>query len=336
MGLKLAVNRSGSAVSVPLGDRVAHSIVTDLNAMAIRALAKGYQVSGNMSYLDAANEVFEVLFANNWDGDAGGWFAETVDGEPYDPLEDEDVKYYKYSEIQFQMIFALEDLYELTDSIYPIRLVLDTFELALEHLWDVANEGFVSNSNQIWEVFNDEWELHYTTVQGQGIISLARAWNYGLPIVSRVRINPTNPRPEDSVYFSVQAIDTDGIDFVYANYTLSEGGNETTGVLPLLPHPSIGGLYNSTIGTLEDDTSVNFEVVANDTTGRTFVAGIYHFVVREDTFAPVVDLHAIYPTGTIQPGDEIVIDFESTEFPVQSHTNTCELIWRTLDTAYVR
>ena len=336
VGLKLAVNRTGSAVVVHPGDRVAHSIVSDINAIAIRALLKGYETTGNMTYLDMANQVFEALFANNWDGESGGWFAETVDGEPYDPLEDEDVKYYKYSEIQFQMILALEDLYEVTDSIYPVRLVIDTLELTLEHLWDLADEGFVRNSNQIWEVFNVDWEVHYTTVQAQGVVSLSRIWNYGLPIVSRVRINPTNPRPEDPVFFSVQAIDSDGIDCVYVNYTMAEGINETTGILPLSAHPSIGGLYNSSMGTLPDDTSVNFEVVANDTTGRTFVAGLYHFIVRIDTFAPTVALHAIYPNGGIQPGDNIVIDIESTEFPVQSHTNTCDLLWRTLDTAYVR
>ena len=336
IGLKLAVNRTGTTVVVTPGDRVAHSIVTDINAIAIRALVKGYGTTGNATYLEFANEVFEALFANNWDGESGGWFAETVDGEPYDPLEDEDVKYYKYSEIQFLIILALEDLYEATDSIYPVRLIFDTYELVLANLWDLADEGFVSNSNQIWEVFNPEWEVHYTTVQAQGVVSLSRIWNYGLPIVSRVRINPTNPRPDDSVYFSVQALDTDGIDFVYVNYTLTDGGNETNGILPLPAHPSIGGLFNSTMGTLEDDTSVNFEIVANDTTGRTFVAGLYHFVVRVDTFAPIVQLHNIYPDGTIRSGDDIVIDIESTEFPVQSHTNTCELVWRTLDTAYVR
>ncbi len=93
--------------------------------------------------------VFETLIDNNWDAESGGWFAEVVDGEPYDPLEDEDVKFYKYSEIQFQMIVALEDLYEATDSIYPIRMVIDTLELTLGHLWDPGVEGFVSNGNQI-------------------------------------------------------------------------------------------------------------------------------------------------------------------------------------------
>ena len=334
IGLKLAVTRIGGAVVVSPGDRVAHSIVTDINAMAIRALLKGYGTTGNMTYLDMANQVFEALFANNWDGGDGGWFTETVDGEPYDPLEDEDVKYYKYSEIQFQMILALEDLYEVTDSIYPVRIVVDTLELTLEHLWDIADEGFVSNSNQIWEVFNAEWEIHYTSVQAQGVVGMSRIWNYGLPIVSRVRISPTNPRPQDSVYFSVQAIDTDGIDSVYVNYTLSEGGNETTGALPLPAHPNIGGLYNSTMGALEDGTSVNFEVVANDTTGRMFVAGLYHFIVRTDTFAPDVELHAIYPTGQVRAGDNVVIDFESYEFPVQSHTNSCVMLWRMFDSAY--
>jgi len=334
-GLKLAVTRTGGLVNVGEKERVARSVVTDLNAMAIRALVKGYDTTGNTTYLDATAEVFEALLANNWDGESGGWFTEIVDGLPYDPLEDEDVKYYKYSEIQFQMILALESLYEATDSIYYIRLVIDTLELVLEHLWDIGDEGFVSNSNQIWAVIGTDWKIHYTAVQAQAVLSLERAWGYGLPIVSRVRISPTNPRPEDIVVFSVTALDDDGIDFVYVNYTMRVGSNVTYGILPLPSNPQVGGVYNNSMSPLEDSTAVNFEVVANDTTGRSFIAGSYYFIVRLDTFAPVVELHAIYPTDEVRVGDEIVIDIETYEFPEQSHTNSCELWWRLNAGAYV-
>ncbi|MFW9806737.1 MAG: hypothetical protein ACFFFK_08420, partial [Candidatus Thorarchaeota archaeon] len=97
MGLKLAVDQDGGIVIVDEGDRVARSIVTDINAMAIRTLIRGYEATGNSTYLDSANELFETLFQNNWDGENGGWYAEVVDGVPYDPLDDEDVKFYKYS-----------------------------------------------------------------------------------------------------------------------------------------------------------------------------------------------------------------------------------------------
>ncbi|MFW9833726.1 MAG: hypothetical protein ACFFEK_07015 [Candidatus Thorarchaeota archaeon] len=334
MGLKLAVSRSGGYLSVEEGDRVAHSIVTDINAIAIRALIKGYEITGNTTYLGSANAVFEALFANNWDGDNGGWFAEVVDGEPYDPLNDEDVKYYKYSEIQFQMIMAMEDLYEITGSIYPIRIVIDTLELVLTSLWDHEYEGFVSNSNQIWQVFAEDWEVHYTAVQTLAIISLDRVWSYGLPIVTRVRITPTNPRPEDNVYFSATAFDDDGIDSVYVNYSLRVGSNTTHGILPLIPHPTINGLYNNSLGTLANNSAVNFEVVANDTTGQVFVAGIYFFFVRTDNFAPTATLYAIYPSGQVRVGDDVIIDMETYEFPLHSSTNSCEIWWRLNAGAY--
>ncbi len=333
-GLVLAVDRDGDAVSVQSGDRVARSVVTDINAIAIRALLEGYTTTGNQTYLDTANDVYEALFEYSWDGANGGWYAETVDGEPYDPLDDEDVKFYKYSEIQFQMILTLADLYEVTDSIYPIRMIIDILELVLEHLWDLDYEGFVSNGNQIWDVIGEEWGVHYTTVQALAIISLERVWNYGLPIVSRVRINPTNPRPQDSIYFSATVIDDDGIDTVFINYTMSNGNNESIGIIPLLSHPTIGGVFNNTLEPLEDGTSVNFEVFANDTTGRVFIAGIYFFMVRIDTFPPIVELHATYPKDSIYAGDNVVIDIESYEFPEQSHTNSCEFIWRLFDTPY--
>ncbi len=335
-GYMLATNRSGGPIVVAEGNRVAHSIVTDLNAMAMRALVKGFETTGDTTYLNQATEIFETLIANNWDGEEGGWFAETVDGAPYDPLDDEDVKYYKYSEIQFQMILALEDLYEASDSIYPIRMVIDTLELTLGHLWDPGVEGFVSNGNQIWAVITDDWRIHYTAVQAQGVLSLERAWRYGLPIVSSVRINPTNPRPEDIVYFSVTALDDDGIDFVYVNYSMKVGGNTSYGTFPLLSHPQIGGIFNNSIGTFDDTTEVNFDIVANDTTGRSFVAGSYYFIVRTDTFAPIAELHAIYPEGDVRAGDDVVIDIETYEFPEQSHTNSCVMQWRLFDAVYTQ
>lgn len=328
MGLKLAVNRTGGSIDVNEYDRVARSVVTDINAMAIRALIKGYEITGNQIYLDLANQVFEALFAHNWDGVNGGWFAEVVDGEPYDPLDDEDVKFYKYSEIQFQMILAMEDLYEITNSVYPIRIVIDTLELVLGNLWDTEDEGFVCNSNQVWEYFNLDWEIHYTVVQAQAAVSLDCAWNYGLPIVTHVRITPTNPRPQDTIYFTVTAFDEDGIDTVLVNYTMRNGSNETQAMFPLIAHPSIGGLYNASIENLTDGTAVNFEVFANDTTGQMFIAGIYFFAVREDTFAPIAQLHAIYPTDEVRVGDDVIIDFETYEFPLHSITNSCKLWWR--------
>ncbi|MFW9768055.1 MAG: hypothetical protein ACFFF9_12690 [Candidatus Thorarchaeota archaeon] len=333
-GFKLSVNRTGGIVNVAEYERVAHSVVTDINAMAIRALVTGYETTGNTTYLSEANQLFETLFSNNWDEDSGGWWAEVVDGQPYDPLDDEDVKFYKYSEIQLQMILALEDLYETTDSIYPIRMVIDCFELLLANLWDFADEGFASNGNQLWEAFSPDWQIHYTTVQAQAVIGLERVWNYGLPIVTRIRITPTNPRPEDIVYFSVTAIDPDGIDTVYVNYSLTVGGNGTRGILPLYAHPSIGGLFNNSMKDFEDGSSINFEVFANDTTGRMFVAGSYYFAVRTDIFAPTAELHAIYPSDEVRVGDNVIIDMETYEFPEHSITNSCVLWWRLNTAAY--
>ena len=213
-------------------------------------------------------------------------------------------------------------------------MVIDCFELLIEHLWDALNEGFFSNGNQLWETFSTDWQLHYTSVQGQAVIGLERAWAYGLPIVTRIRITPSNPRPEDLVYFSATVFDPDGIDSVYVNYSLTVGENETMGILPLPAHPSIGGLFNNTMANFEDDTSVRFEVFANDTTGRVFIAGIYSFLVRLDTFAPIAELHGIYPSNEVRVGDDVIIDMETFEFPTHSLTNSCELWWRLNSAAY--
>ncbi|MHA2024507.1 MAG: hypothetical protein ACW98U_01305 [Candidatus Thorarchaeota archaeon] len=328
MGFKLAVQRNGTGYIVEIPLRPAHTIVTDINAIAIRALMKGYAVSGNTTFIDNAFDVFRALLQSNWDTVEGGWFAETVDGEPFDPNYDEDVKFYKYSEIQFQMILALEDMYEASDDLFPIRMVIDTLELVLARLWEPVDEGFVSNSNQEWAIIDPSWEIHYTAVQAQAILSLERIWAFGLPIVSHVRVGPTNPRPHDVITLAATALDEDGIDYVYANYTLTIGTNITQGVLPLIASPSITGVFNNTLGTLPDECGVNFLVVANDTTGRVFVAGSYYFIVRADVFAPGVYLKTIYPIEEVRVGDNVVIDVETKEFPTHSHTSYCEIWWR--------
>ncbi|MGY5860457.1 MAG: hypothetical protein RTU63_13890 [Candidatus Thorarchaeota archaeon] len=327
-GLKLAVTRNGGAITVEAGLREAHSIVTDINAIAMKALLKGYETTGNETYLTFTEDVFQALLQYNWDTVYGAWFAETLDSLPYDPNDDDDVKYFKYSEIQFQMVLALEKLYEVTSDQFPLRLVIDTLELVLAKLWEPADEGFVRNSDQEWRVLDDLWETHYTAVQGQAVLALDAIWGYGLPYVSNVRIQPTNPRPEDLINFIVTAHDADGIDTVYVNYTTIEGEIETQGILELIEHSVAGGIYNNSMEGLADQTVCNFIVVANDTTGREFIAGLYNFIVRVDVFAPVVTLEAIYPTDEVRIGDDVVIDLDVYEFPIQSFVYDCELWWR--------
>ncbi|MHA1135812.1 MAG: hypothetical protein ACTSSE_04930 [Candidatus Thorarchaeota archaeon] len=327
-GLRLAVHRNGTTIILDPGYRSGNSVVTDLNAIAMRSLMTGYQTTGNATYLSLVEDVFDALIANNWDTQYGAWFAEVLDGLPYDPLDDEDVKFYKYSEIQFQIVLALEQLYEVTSDLFPVRMVIDTLELVLTELWEPLDEGFVANSNQEWEVLNDEWEIHYTAVQSLGVLTLERIWNYGLPYISNVRVQPSNPRPHDLINFIATAHDSDGIDMVYVNYTLNNDGIMTTGILELIENPSVGSVYNSSMEDLADQTSCSFLVVANDTTGKVFIAGMYNFMVRADTFPPVVSLSAIRPTDEVSIGDNVIIDMDVYEFPLQSFVYDCELWWR--------
>jgi hypothetical protein len=329
-GLKLAVERDGGAITLEDGIRPGYAIVTDINAIAMRALLKGYETTGNSTYLTLVEDTLASLLANNWDTEFGGWFEVTVDGEPYDPdpIDGIEARYYKYTEIQFQMILALEELYETTLEQFSLRIVIDTLELILTNLWESVDEGFVRNGDREWFIPEHLWEIHYTAVQSQGVLALERIWSYGLPFVSNVRIQPTNPRPNDIIDFIATAHDSDGISMVYVNYTMNHDGNETNGILILSEHPLIGNVYNSTIENLPDQTSCNFVVVANDTTGREFIAGSYYFIVRVDTFPPVVSLRAIYPIDEVRIGDDVIIDFEVYEFPSHSFVYICELWWR--------
>ncbi|MFX1368562.1 MAG: hypothetical protein ACFFAY_08200, partial [Promethearchaeota archaeon] len=220
LGFRLATNRTGGVPVIDAGQRPAETVVTDLNAIAIRALLRGYEITENETYLQTAREAIFVLLNYNWDQEKGAFFAETLEGLPYDPLDDEDVKFYKYSEIQFQMVLALEGLYEFTLDTFYIQLTIDTLDIVIAKLWDSEFGGFWKNGDRESLVYSQSWKTHLAAVQGLAVLALERVWSFGLPIISNVRVSPTNPRPTDDITFLVTATDADGIDMVYANMSI--------------------------------------------------------------------------------------------------------------------
>ncbi|MFQ5833002.1 MAG: hypothetical protein ACE5H4_09890 [Candidatus Thorarchaeota archaeon] len=333
-GFMIATDRIGLEPHVAILERPGRSVITDLNAMAIQALLKGYEVTGNMTYLEWAEDTHKAMLTNHWDRNNGGWYAESLDGELWAPIDFEDTERYKYSEIQFQMVVAEEMLYEVTGELFYIRLVIDTLDIVLANLWDKMNGGFVANGDEDSSVLTDDWKNHYTGVQSLGVLALERVWSYGLPIVSYVRVGPSNPRPQDSVSFLATALDSDGIDTVLVNYTLELGGVENSTMLELSPHPEVGGVYNKTISPLPDGSRVNFVVIANDTLGNVFIAGNYFFAVRADIWGPVILLRAVYPTDGVRAGDTVVIEFGTYEFPTHSSIISFQMFWKVNDGVY--
>jgi hypothetical protein len=336
-GLRLAVNRTGYDFERPSIQRPARTVVTDINALAISSLLTGYRYTGVDTYFDVAQKVMNALVLQHWDRDHGGWFLETLDGYPYvppDPELGDETKYYKYSEAQFQMVRALEDFYEVVGELKYVRLIIDTLDIALSKLWDSLSYGFIRNGDREGSSFSDEWKKHFTAIQAQGTLALERVWQYGLPIISYVRVNPSNPRPQDWLDFVVTAQDADGIDTVFVNCTAALGGQTNITLLQLMPNPEFSGIFNTTIDGLPDGTQVNFIVLANDTLGNTFIAGNYYFAVREDVWEPVVIQRAIYPQTDIRVGDEIVIEFGTHEFPLHSRIVACDMYWKVNDGVY--
>ncbi|MFX1472218.1 MAG: hypothetical protein ACFFBM_06920 [Promethearchaeota archaeon] len=334
-GMRLAVNRTGGEPVINEIERPARTVVTDINAIAIRALLRGYQITGNTTFLDCAEETFYAVLNHNWDQSYGAWFAETLDGNPYDPLDDEDVKWYKYSETQFQMVLTLEDLYEVTSNTFFIQLTIDTLDIVIARLWDVEHGGFFQNSDREGYVYSEEWEIHIAAVQGLGVLALERIWSFGLPIISYVRVTPTNPRPTDNITILVSASDADGIDTVFANMSIEyETGQTNISIVPIPENSELLGTFNITIDPFPDGTRVNFVVFANDTLGNVFIAGNYFFDVKLDIYEPVVLLWKTYPSDEILAGEEVFIEFGIYEYPVHSIIISCQLFWKVNDGVY--
>ncbi|MFW9888252.1 MAG: hypothetical protein ACFFER_08725 [Candidatus Thorarchaeota archaeon] len=333
-GFKIATNRSGGVPSVNPLSRPPSAVVTDLNAMAILTLLRGYQITGNSTLLAWAEKVHDALLSNNWDQTFGAWYAETLNGVPYAPSDYEGTELYKATEIQFQMVRAEEHLYEATLDTFYIQLVIDTLDIALSKLWDKTYGGFYSNGDQEFNVFDEEWMYHYTGVQALGMLALERVWNYGLPVVSYVRVTPTNPRPIDDVTFLATVLDSDGVDTVIANCSISDGNGTSVRLIELAPSSEFVGVYNATIEPMSDGSKVNFVIVANDTIGKTFIAGSYYFAVREDIWEPVVLLRTIYPSDEVRVGDDVIVEWGTYEFPTHCFLASFQLYWKVNDGAY--
>ncbi|MHA2188497.1 MAG: hypothetical protein ACW99V_09700, partial [Candidatus Thorarchaeota archaeon] len=303
-GLRLSVNRTGGEPVVAENARPARTVLSDINALAIQALVQGYQITGNTTFLDWAIDAINAVLIHNWDQDNGAWFAETLDGEPFDPTFDEDVKWYRYSEIQFQMVLALGDLFESTLEQFYIQLIIDTLDLAIANLWDFEYGGFFAISNRDGLVISNDWKIHYAAVQGLGVRAFERVWSFGLPIVSYVRVSPANPRPSDDITLLVTASDSDGIDSVFANMSINyEEGPDNITLVEIPENQNLLGTFNTSIGKLPDGTSINFHVHVNDTLGNVFVAGNYFFNVKIDIYEPVVLLRTIYPSEEVREGE---------------------------------
>ncbi|MHA2140901.1 MAG: hypothetical protein ACXADC_12340 [Candidatus Thorarchaeota archaeon] len=333
-GLRLATNRTGGDPTVPPLERPARNIVTDINGIAIRALLKGFEVTGNATFLNWAENTHNALIENHWDDENGGWFTETLDDNPWAPDTYEDTEEYKYAEIQFQMVYAQEHLYEVTGKFAYVQIIIDTLDIILAKMWDKDHGGFFANGNEESAVLTDDWKNHYTGVQAQAVLALERVWAYGLPLVSYVRVSPTNPRPTDYITFLATALDSDGIDKVVVNMTLELDGQVNHSQFVLESSQEFSGVFNSTYGTLPNGTRVNFLVIANDTLGNAFIAGNYYFIVRADVWAPVVLFRTVYPSTEPRVGDQIIIEFGTYEFPTHSMLTTFKMYWKVNDGYY--
>jgi mannose/cellobiose epimerase-like protein (N-acyl-D-glucosamine 2-epimerase family) len=263
-----------------------------INSLVLEFLAKLYNTTQDENYYRDFFILTNALLYNFWDEMNGGFFA------TYSYLGGMGVDTKKYAERQFYAIRALDEAYQLSENNLYYNLILDMMEFVNTHLYDNMNEGFYQLTNEDGRPGGDDsWNDKFCVVQALAIYELANLWLYSKPGVLNALWSPSTPRPEDSVTILVAAFDADGIADVLLNYSLND---EPYTLEEMVPHHLIGNMYNYSFEPQAVDTTINFNIIVNDTLGNNVVRGNYFFFWQYDVWGPHVEIVGIDP-GTEVP-----------------------------------
>ena len=279
-----------------------------INSLVLEFLSYLYDVTGNEVYKEDFFNLLFIVMKYYWDDLFGGYWATYS----YNSLVEKDEK--KYTERQFYVMRALDEAYAMTDNSLYYNLILDIVEILNNKLYDHNNAGYFQLTNNDGTPGNPFWNYKYTVTQSLAIYELSNLWLYSKPGVLNALWAPSTPRPQDSVTILVAAFDADGISNVFMNYSLNNGPYQ---LLEMVPQSNVGSMYNCTLESQYEGTTINFNIIVNDTLGNIIIRGSYFFLWQVDIWAPQILEIGFDPDFQIPIRSQFSITVSAVDIPSQ-------------------
>jgi hypothetical protein len=295
-------------------DEIVNPEISDIfiNSLALEFLAELYNITEDSKYYNDFFVLLNEVLNRFWDNRYGGLHA----AFSYNTNDITDDK--KYTERQFYGIRALDYAFKLTDSNIYYNFILDIVEFLTNKLYDNDHGGYYQLRNTDGGEGETYWNDKYTVTQSLAIYSLANLWLYSKPGVLSALWSPSTPLPGDEVTILVAAFDADGISNVLFNYSIN---NEPYQTREMVPHSLIGNMYNTTLEAHSVDTSVNFNIIVNDSQGHQTVRSSYFFTWQLDTWAPQIIGIGLDPGIEIPVNRNFTITATAQDIPVHGNVN---------------
>ncbi|MHA2253202.1 MAG: AGE family epimerase/isomerase [Candidatus Kariarchaeaceae archaeon] len=289
-----------------------------VNTLMVEFLAKLYNVTQKISYLDGITALIKSLLYNYWDDSFGGFYSTHL----YSDTEDRDLK--KYTERQFYAMRALDEAYKLTNNNLYYNLIFDMMEFLNTNLYDQDHEGYIQLSNENGDAGDPLWKNKFSVTQTLAIYELANLWLYSKPGVLNAMWLPSLPRPQDPVTIVVAAFDSDGVADVLCNYSVN---NQPYSLVKMQMDTQVGNMYNTSFKSQPVGTTINFNIIVNDTLGNEAVRGSYFFIWQYDTWSPHVEVLGIDPGVEIPVYSEVSITVSVHDIPTQGSVSNVRIYY---------
>ncbi len=289
-----------------------------INALMLEFLTKLYATTDDQKYFDEISNLVKAILYGFWDDTYGGFFATYS----YNDQEDPDIK--KYTERQFYAINALDKAYKLTNNNLYYNLIFDMMEFLNTHLYDEVHDGYFQLTNENGDPGNPDWKYKYSVTQALAISELTDLWMHSKPGVLNALWLPSLPRPQDPVTIIVAAFDSDGIADVLCNYSIDD---KPYFIVEMQADSRLGNMYNTSFDHQPVGTTMNFNIIVNDTLGNEVIRGSYFFVWQYDIWSPHVELLGLDPGEEVPVYSIVTMTVSAHDVPTQGYVTNIRIYY---------
>lgn len=290
-----------------------------INSLVLEFLSQLYNATDNSVYFNDFQSLINAVLLNFWDSSHGGLYAT----HPYNSQVERDDK--KYTERQFYAIRALDEAYKLTNNNLYYNIILDIMEFLNNNLYDNIHGGYYLLTNADGREGDQNWKDKYSVTQSLAMYELANLWLYSKPSVLNAIWSPLNPRPTDNVTIRIAAFDADGLSNVLLNYSMN---NQPYKLMEMSSNDLIGNMFEIILNSQPHGTTVNFNIVVNDTLGNVIVRESYFFVWEVDVLPPHVMLLGVDPSNKILVNTNFSITVSVHDNPTQGDVTSTRMYYK--------